>query len=145
MPDLSRDEHDDMAFPMSTAMLLPPPGTRVRVTMRNFTPNMYAFTTARVIGNVVNKPFWAEPDTLAMWTGKELRIIARWLLHSINGERVSQATRYEAPRPQVWRVKGSKGDVYNVVLDEYGAWTCSCAGFTFRHKCRHIDETRAKL
>lgn len=34
-------------------------------------------------------------------------------------------------------VKGSKGNVY--VVNK--SWrTCSCPGFTFRRKCRHIDE-----
>lgn len=34
-------------------------------------------------------------------------------------------------------VKGSRGDVYIVNK----SWrTCSCPGFTFRRKCRHIEE-----
>ena len=36
-----------------------------------------------------------------------------------------------------WVVKGSKGDSYTV-LEENGKYSCSCSGFTFRGKCRHI-------
>jgi len=36
-----------------------------------------------------------------------------------------------------WVVKGSKGDSYTV-LEENGKYSCSCSGFIFRGKCRHI-------
>ena len=38
-------------------------------------------------------------------------------------------------------VVGSKGDTYTVTNDR-GAWTCTCAGFGFRRKCRHITEVK---
>lgn len=36
------------------------------------------------------------------------------------------------------RVIGSRGDVYYVTT-ENGAPRCSCSGFAFRRKCKHID------
>ena len=47
-----------------------------------------------------------------------------------------------ASQMQRWTVTGSKGATYRV--EEYnGAWRCSCAGYQFRRKCRHIEEKRA--
>ena len=40
-----------------------------------------------------------------------------------------------------WSVKGSKGNVYAVKLSK-GVYSCSCPGFGFRRKCRHITEIK---
>jgi hypothetical protein len=40
-----------------------------------------------------------------------------------------------------WQVQGSKGNTYTVRV-RAGQWFCSCPGFGFRRKCRHIEETR---
>lgn len=37
------------------------------------------------------------------------------------------------------KVKGSKGDEYTVTITEVGGNSCTCAGFTFRGKCKHIE------
>ena len=44
-------------------------------------------------------------------------------------------TLFGAPKSTLREVPGSKGAVY-LVDDE--AKTCTCAGFTFRGKCKHI-------
>ena len=38
-------------------------------------------------------------------------------------------------------VVGSKGNTYTVTNDR-GNWTCTCPGFGFRRKCRHITEIK---
>ena len=42
---------------------------------------------------------------------------------------------------QNWAVKGSKGNTYKVSVTD-GQWSCTCAGFGFRRKCRHIKEIK---
>ena len=37
-----------------------------------------------------------------------------------------------------WQVQGSKGDTYTV-SDNGGTWTCSCPGFGWRRKCKHVE------
>jgi hypothetical protein len=42
-----------------------------------------------------------------------------------------------------WHISGSKGNTYTVML-EAGRWSCTCAGFGFRRKCRHVEEIKSK-
>ena len=42
-----------------------------------------------------------------------------------------------------WSVAGSTGNTYNVV-ERDGAWGCSCVGYGYRRKCRHIDEIKGR-
>lgn len=40
----------------------------------------------------------------------------------------------------VWKVKGSKGNVYTVWEVGDNMYTCDCDGFKYRRNCRHINE-----
>lgn len=42
---------------------------------------------------------------------------------------------------KTWKVTGSRGDTYTVT-QEGNRWDCTCSGFKFRGKCRHVDEKR---
>lgn len=43
-----------------------------------------------------------------------------------------------------WTVEGSRGNQYQVEKTETGL-TCTCPGFAFRGKCRHVTEIQNKL
>ena len=45
------------------------------------------------------------------------------------------------PKPvgRSWQVAGSKGNAYTV-SEANGIWSCSCSGFMFRGKCKHVAE-----
>ena len=45
-----------------------------------------------------------------------------------------------AQNPQ-WKVKGSKGDIYLVEKTDSG-YTCTCSGFRFRAKCKHVESVQ---
>ena len=49
--------------------------------------------------------------------------------------------RQAAPGEKTWQVKGSKGNTYTVKLSD-GMYSCTCAGYGFRRKCRHIEEVK---
>lgn len=40
---------------------------------------------------------------------------------------------------RTWSVAGSKGATYTVV-ENRGSWTCTCSGFKFRGRCRHVED-----
>lgn len=42
-----------------------------------------------------------------------------------------------------WQVEGSKGDKYTV-SSNMGTWHCTCSGFGFRRRCKHIESIKAK-
>ena len=61
---------------------------------------------------------------------------------------------YKAKKPnipnnaknKVYKVKSSKGDKeYEVSVSESGDFTCTCPGYGFRRKCRHIDYVKNEL
>ena len=37
-----------------------------------------------------------------------------------------------------YEVQGSKGNTYTVT-DNGGTWTCTCPGFGWRRKCKHVE------
>ena len=49
----------------------------------------------------------------------------------------------EVPEGRVWEVAGSKGDVYKV-SEVHGELSCTCSGFKFRARCRHVDSVKEK-
>jgi len=46
-----------------------------------------------------------------------------------------------SPLNDSWQVQGSKGNTYTV-RSQGGQWTCTCAGFGWRRKCRHVAEKK---
>ena len=42
------------------------------------------------------------------------------------------------------QVTGSNGKIYTLVKQPNGNYSCSCPGYMFRHKCKHVDELSGK-
>lgn len=46
-------------------------------------------------------------------------------------------------KARVWKVKGSKGDIYTVRENTAGQFTCDCPHYTYRKQsCKHIKDVR---
>ena len=68
-----------------------------------------------------------------------IRIDVRGRKFVINSVQFKTQLKEEVPEGRVWTVKGSKGDEYRVT-ELRGDYSCSCSGFKFRSKCRHIEQ-----
>jgi hypothetical protein len=70
-------------------------------------------------------PAWIEVPTGTKWS--DIELIGRKL-------NVPSA---------IWKkhtVKGSKGKMYTVVIDEFNKSSCNCVGFGYHRKCKHIAQ-----
>ena len=57
----------------------------------------------------------------------------------------SEAKSQKLGVKETYKVKGSKGNVYNVVNDD-GFWTCTCPAHSFGRgrDCKHITQLKSK-
>lgn len=50
----------------------------------------------------------------------------------------------DVPVGKVHKVMGSKGEEYTV-LEDGKKFTCTCSGFKFRSKCKHVEQVQNKV
>ena len=75
----------------------------------------------------VSGQHWVEvPDTLTLAEVGKYMIVE----HRETPVQAADVVSYE--------VQGSKGNTY-IVNDNGGTWTCSCPGFGWRRKCKHVE------
>lgn len=65
--------------------------------------------------------------------GRTFKAVPNTFGYTIKTEEVTK-------NPQ-WKIKGSKGDIYLVEKTDSG-YTCTCSGFRFRAKCKHVESVQ---
>jgi hypothetical protein len=70
-----------------------------------------------------------------------IRIETRGRKFVVNPVQFDIRAEEEQPQGRVWAVKGSKGDEYKVA-ELNGEYSCTCSGFKFRAKCKHVDSVQ---
>ncbi len=68
---------------------------------------------------------------ILLWNGEPFRYTS----HDIKKERM----------PEFVMISGSKGAQYRLTIAPDGGKTCSCPGFGFRGRCKHVDEYNEQL
>ena len=68
-----------------------------------------------------------------------IRIDTRGRKFVVNPVQFKTNAQEQEAEGRVWTVKGSKGDEYKIT-ERSGNYSCSCSGFRFRSKCRHIEQ-----
>lgn len=99
-------------------------------------------STVTYSGRLLANPSHIANDCITM-TGDGFipyRVIPKKDIISLGGKRVEYK-----PVPQsttvTWQVAGSKGKEYTVVKNDT-VWSCTCAGFSFRRDCKHVQEKK---
>ncbi len=113
-------------------------GKQYRITCENFSASMYAPKTVEYEGTVLPSSKYDPPNTFRLSTNIQIfpsRIINYDRVISVDGASVD----FKRSAPIVKVVTGSKGDKY-VVTTIDGNTTCTCPGFQFRHKCKHVEK-----
>ena len=78
----------------------------------------------------VSGQHWIEvPDTLTLDRVSEYMVVD------------DRFTPAQSPDVRTYEVQGSTGNTYTVTQDG-DTWTCTCPGFGWRRKCRHITELK---
>ena len=73
-----------------------------------------------------------------------IRIDLRGRKFVVNPVQFQTGLQEPEPEGRSWTVKGSKGDEYRV-SELNGNLSCTCSGFKFRGKCRHIEGVDQKV
>ena len=47
--------------------------------------------------------------------------------------------------PSEFEIPNSKGTGFYTVTRRHGQWNCTCVGFGFRRKCKHIEIAKSQL
>ena len=121
-------------------MQLPTVGSHVEVTTVFANTNYFTMLDQPFVehthqGIVVKNPAWLESDYFTVKTGKPgfpLSMISSKVVKSI---KILQGSTDDTKH---FEVKGSKGDVYVVSVRE-NQYSCTCVGFKFNNKCKHIE------
>tara|TARA_B100001559_G_C16250801_1_gene506889 strand:- start:35 stop:460 length:426 start_codon:yes stop_codon:yes gene_type:complete len=88
---------------------------------------------------------WYKANEVGLTTGQDwfpVRVVQRERIVEVNDLPVDYTAPIESDRIEV-KVSGSKGNEYTIVK-EHGKTTCTCPGFQFRGRCRHIKEFEEK-
>jgi len=89
-------------------------------------------------GEIIDSPSWAKEYVCLKTNDPSFPIRMIWKENIVG---------YKKPKkikPTTWRVKGSKGNYYQV-SNINNSWECTCPGFSFRRTCKHILEKKESI
>lgn len=94
-------------------------------------------------GTVVPNERWEGPDTFCMTGDQHIAVRNIALRNVINIEYVRGAPTQDNVR--AFRVKSTDGKREYTVVVRGNKFRCNCTGFTYHHKCKHVDGVKRKI
>ena len=95
------------------------------------------------VGTVVPNERWEKADTFCMTGDEYIRVRNIALRHVINIEYIKGAPLKSEIR--AFRVRSTDGKREYVVTMRGNKFDCNCVGFTYHHKCKHVDGVKRKI
>jgi len=132
-------------------------GEMVKVSVQNrsavLSTNMYPNEPKTYVyeGEIVKGPSWLGNDFVCIKTGKldaldreDVKFVNLKNVISVNDSDFSFENEPAKSEDKIVMVTGSKGDQYTVTLKDDGTASCTCAGYGWRGKCKHIEQAKEK-
>jgi hypothetical protein len=94
-------------------------------------------------GTVVPNERWEKSDTFCMTGDQYIRVRNIGLCYVRKIEYVKGAPSKDAVR--AFRVKSTDGKREYIVTVRGDKFDCNCTGFTYHHKCKHVEGVRRKI
>lgn len=95
------------------------------------------------VGTVVPNETWEKADTFCMTGDEHIRVRNIALANVLSIEYVRGAPSKDDVR--AFRVKSSDGKRIYIVTVRGNKFDCNCTGFTYHHKCKHVDGVKRKI
>ena len=128
----------------------PKVGSILKVTTRY--PETYIFSKDKfqyhvTSGQVVENDRLTPVGSFSITTGRREYPVAIIALRNVwkieeAGKTLKASIKKNAPK--TWKVKSSKGNETYTVTNNAGLWTCTCVGFQFHRRCKHILSKKGK-
>lgn len=94
-------------------------------------------------GTVVPNERWEKSDTFCMTGDQYIAVRNIALRNVVNIEYVRGSAIKDTVR--AFRVKSTDGKRDYTVVVRGNKFDCNCTGFTYHHKCKHVDGVKRKI
>lgn len=123
---------------------IPKIGSLISVTTRY--PETYIFSKNKfrdvvTNGKVVENDRLTPVGSFSITTGRKehpIAIIALRNVVKIESAGKTLVASIKKTAPKTWKVKSSNGKETYTVTNNAGAWSCTCVGFQYHRRCKHI-------
>lgn len=94
-------------------------------------------------GTIVPNERWEKSDTFCMTGDQHIAVRNIALANVVTIEYIKGAPLRDAVR--AFRVKSTDGKREYIVTVRGDKFDCNCVGFTYHHKCKHVEGVRRKI
>lgn len=129
---------------------MPKVGSIIKVTTRYpeiniFSKNKWQYLVTA--GQVVENDRFTPTGSFSITTGRKeypVAIIAIRNVIEIESAGKTLKASVKKTMPKVWKVKSSRGNEIYTVTNNAGSWSCTCVGFQYHRRCKHILAKKGK-